>query len=580
MWRNTAIVSAFTAAVLTACSGDENLDPNPENLDPGIQDSGVTPDLGVPPTPDAGQSDAGQPDAGQPDAGPRDGGSPDGGPPPAPQTVAVRGRLRTLGGYLAGNNVYVGQASVLAFGVTPPVNTLTQAAPQLGAYTVILPTNGQVVMVTTGGGYNQTFWPLTTGDQDLVDYNLYLAESAWLEEIAQAHNVDLGGSFPCQTQSLAGQTCVYTSIVGRILDDGAAGQGERRPVGGIPRTAITFEGPDRAPWAVRGPYFLDYTGTSSSTAQNSVVYNDNGNYRGGLYIVFAELSLAAPQPFLPFELRIEWNDGGRNRYFGPTTVQGFRAANTGVNWANIVEAGVPPPPPPVGNIDFDTQVYPLTLPVNQGGLGCQACHSGANGAVPTGNMDLYGAETAYAALTDSNYPDRVNINNPDASLLLTKPLYPAADHPIFAFASPQDAAYQLIRTWIAEGAIRNPPVILPDVSFVDEIRPLLYNDTQSGGLGCVSCHNDAVNQTGGFYVGGDGNALYDELVNEASNNGGRYNEPYRINRGDYPERSLVLANPNRDDQEPHPVKILAGNIDPAYQKILLWIVQGYVNDTP
>jgi hypothetical protein len=260
-------------------------------------------------------------------------------------------------------------------------------------------------------------------------------------------------------------------------------------------------------------------------------------------------------------------------------VQAFRGPGGAVNYANIPETGIIVQPPPV-NIDFDTQVYPLFLPVPQGGLGCQGCHSGAT---PAAGMDLFGAETAYMSLDPAAYPLRVNLAQPQDSLLLTKPLYEAdgvQNHPIFVFASPQDVGYQTILTWIQEGAQRN--VGIPPVSFANDIHTGLYNDTQNGGWGCRACHYDTVTATtapGGFYISGDPAAVYDELVNEAPGDNGLTGELYRINKDpQYTDRSLVLINPLTGNPEPHQVKIFYDNTDPRYLLIYRWIQEGYQNN--
>src|SRR5205823_224258 len=110
------------------------------------------------------------------------------------------------------------------------------------------------------------------------------------------------------------------------------------------------------------------------------------------------------------------------RYFGPVTVKAFRPY--GVSFAVIPETGTPPPANQMG-IDYTTQIYPLFLPVAQGGLGCLGCHTSVNGATPTGNMDLSGGPAAAydKALNPMMFPNRINLTNPSTSLVLVNPLY-------------------------------------------------------------------------------------------------------------------------------------------------------------
>ena len=576
--------------MLAACGGGgdgDDVDTGMPPPDGGVQ---LQPDTGVEPQPDAGvmdaepgrdaDVDAGRPDTGEPPP-----------PPPPPTEVDVSGRVVRLGAFLAGTDTYVASAAVLAYGVTGPdgqsLSAIAGEAPNAGAYSIRVPANGQVIFVTNRAGYNQTFTSVTTREAPIENRRLYIAEAEWLTAIGAAHNVDLNAQFACQTEALAGEQCVYGAIVGRILDDGTAGNGVVRPVADVARGDFTIRGGQtRAEWRVRGPYFLSYTGTPAPEAQASIVYqNGQGEYLGGLYAVFVELPARGVES-IPFEVSIRTGPSGNYRYFGPLRVQSFRSPGTGVVWASIQESGIAPPDQPVENVDFDTQVYPLFLPVNQGGLGCQGCHTNQGGAQPAGGMNLYGgAEAAYASLDPARYPQRVNVQNPAQSYLLVRPLYEAQgpqDHPIFAFASPQDPAYRLIYTWIREGGERDAP--LEPVSFYNQIRTLLYRPTGQGGAGCYTCHVQGVNaQTapGGFYMGGNGNELYEALVNTAPSDPGQYNEAYRINKApNYVGRSLVLTKPLFGNNTEHPVKIFFDNTDPRYQLIYRWIAEGYRNDTP
>lgn len=570
--------------LLPLACGDKAEDPP---VDAGVgDDTGVgRPDTGQP-GPDTGVVvDTGVPDTGSPDTGvdvdggpPPDGGPIDVGPSP---TVNVSGKVIKLGAYLAGTTEGSGQVSVLALGVNPPVSTLSSAdQATVGDYSFALPSNGQVMTFANKLGYFPSYNKITTQAADITGKNLYLAENAWLNAIATAHNVDLTTAFNChappQGNLNPADQCIYAVVVGRILDDGTAGNGTIRPVAGVAKTdfAITGGQGGRA-WYTKGPYFLDYTGTASTSA-TSIVYNDNGTYKGGLYLFFAEIPRTVGPESLDLHVSITYNDNGTNRYFGPIDVKVFRPY--GVTWYSISETGTPPVPP-VEDIDFDNQIYPLFAPVAQGGLGCQGCHTNQGGAAPSGGMNLYGADAAYASLDPARYPQRVNVTNPGVSLLLTKPLYEAVglqDHPIIAFASDQDPAYRLIYQWITEGGIRN--VTLAPVSFANEVRPILYNATNNGGAGCVACHGDAATAGGGFYVGGNADALWAELTQEAPQDNGATGEPYRINKQGQTGASLVLTNPLFGNAEPHPVKIFGGAADPRYQLIYRWIAEGYQNN--
>ncbi|MEL7368907.1 MAG: hypothetical protein AAFN74_08355, partial [Myxococcota bacterium] len=147
----------------------------------------------------------------------------------------------------------------------------------------------------------------------------------------------------------------------------------------------------------------------------------------------------------------------------------------------------------------------------------------------------------------------------------------------------QIVVVSLIYRWIDEDDGQRNNNNLPPVSFYNDVRPLLYLPSGDGGAGCYACHVNNVdedNAPGGLYMGGDGNDLYEALVNTAPNNAGPFDEPYRINRNEYPERSLLLTNPLFGDAEPHPVKVFNNAADTRYQLIYRWISEGYTNDTP
>lgn len=507
--------------------------------------------------------------------------------PPPGQNVYVDGKVTKLGAYLAGNNEYVGQASVLAYGVSPAQTTLSSAdAATLGDYRLSLPSNGQAMLFATKANYYPSYNSVTTQAENLVGKKIYLAENAWINAIAANHNVDLNAPFACHPPALDAATqCIYAIIVGRIVDDGAAGNGTPRPVAGIAKESFTITGATGA-WYTKGPYFLDYNGLpSAELASQTYLDQATGLYKGGLFVAFVEIPQTAGSPYVDLQLSISHADAaaGVTRYFGPAALKVFRPY--GVTWTTLAETGTPggggvPPP---GNVDFDTQIYPLFLTVAQGGLGCQGCHTNQGGATPSAGMNLYGgAETAYNSLNPATYPNRVNLANPDASYLLVRPLYEAngvQDHPIFAFASSQDPAYQLIRAWIAGGAVRT--VAQAPVSFANDVRPLLYNTPATGGAGCRSCHYDGVNRNNApanFYMSNDPQELYDQLVTIAATDSDAYGEGYRINKQAYPERSLILVKPLATSTALHPVKIWSGNTDPRYQLLYRWIAEGYQNN--
>jgi hypothetical protein len=382
--------------------------------------------------------------------------------------------------------------------------------------------------------------------------------------------------------------CEYGVVMGRVVDDGSYDNGTPTPLGDVAKDDFSVAVDTYANWYIKGPYFFLFSGVPDPGAVATKRAQDQatGKYKGGLFAMFIEVPLVGPNSRDVEISAASYAGGPTQRYFGPITVKVFRG---GFTWVTLREGGVapPPPPPPPGEVAFETQVYPLFLPVNQGGFGCLGCHTNEGGAAPAGGMNFYGgAAMAYAALNPAQYPQRVNVQNPGASLLLTKPLYEAdgnQNHPIFAFVSANEPAYKTIYDWIAAGGLYEGQIEVQPVSFYNDIRPLLYRPVAEGGIGCYNCHVsgvDANTAPGGAYFGGDGAALYAELTQEPPTDNGGTGEPYRINKQGNIGASLLLTNPLIGSPEPHEGKIIPNANDPNYQKIYRWIQEGYVNDTP
>lgn len=483
-----------------------------------------------------------------------------------PTTITITGAMHEMGGHFANNHVGVTAASILAYGVAGNITATTAAA---GAYTLAnVPANGQVVLFASKAGYNPTYTAVPVGSTDL-NQSLLLAEGAWVTSLNSTYGVNPGTAFTCQFD--AALQCVYALIIGQILDDGSNDpEGDGVPVAGVSATDFTVTGgDDNVAWRHMGPYFLNANGTVGANSASTT---------SGLYALYVEIpQTAAGYDTLHIELAIQLGTGDTARYFGPTHTAAYRGASTAVTWVDVAETGIPPGGGG-GNIDFGGQIYPLFLPTAQGGYGCQGCHTNQNGATPAGGLNLYGgADVAYAQLDPTQHPTRVNLDDPAASTLLTKPLYQgggAQNHPIFAWVSTQDPAYQLIIQWIQEGALQYSPGA--KVSFVAQIKPLLGNGTGAGGIGCVNCH------TGGnpadLQLDGSATEMYNDLVVEAAVDGSGSGEGFRVNKAGYPERSLLLTNPLAGNTEAHPQKPFASAADPRYQLLYRWVQEGYTND--
>lgn len=512
----------------------------------------------------------------------------DGGPVAPPNTdVYVQGNVYRLDAYLEGQRVALGNAAIRALGV---VGVDPVAADPTGSYRISVPQNGAVILGASRPDYMQSFVQLTVGNQD-VEHDFLMAWENHIDRLATAFGVDnWQEAHPCRTP-LMGQ-CRYVVVMGRIVDDGTEGNGTPAPIGGVAYDDFAFDVNGETGWYKKGPYFFFFNGQPNANVMETQRQRDQQTqqYRGGLFAYFIDYPETGYESVDVTISASSYAGGPATRYFGPTTVKAYRSS---FSWVTVGETGIAPPPPddppppPPQDVDFDTQIYPLLATIPEGGFGCLGCHTSKDGAAPAGGMDFYGGPAAaYAALDPAQYPNRVNVQNPGASTLLTKPLYEVdgnQDHPIFAFVNEQEPAYIQIYGWIQGGAQRNDVPVLPPVSFYNEVRPLLYANTAQGGAGCYTCHVDGVDAAtapGGAYFGGDGNALYDVLVNQPPSNPGPTNEAYRINKQGETGYSLVLTNPTQGNNEPHPAKLFFNANDPRYQTIYRWIAEGYVNDTP
>jgi hypothetical protein len=103
----------------------------------------------------------------------------------------------------------------------------------------------------------------------------------------------------------------------------------------------------------------------------------------------------------------------------------------------------------IGPQSFEADIYPLLQKASQGGQGCASCHTAGGPAALLIMND--GAAAVHARLIAD--PEVVNLLVPEASLLLTKPLYESPpNHPNATWLDVNDPAYKKVHAWITQGA--------------------------------------------------------------------------------------------------------------------------------
>lgn len=199
---------------------------------------------------------------------------------------------------------------------------------------------------------------------------------------------------------------------------------------GIPATAFQInDGTDFV-----GPYFLD---AELAPAPAATATSASG------WVVFFEVAgtLVTVNAVV---------DSGYNMTMPLTPV-----AATAATLAELVVEDGPPELPT--NVSFQNDVVPIF-----DARGCEVCHSGNGIGRDLGNLTLDASPNLiYREVAEELSPGRnvrrVDIENPEASLLLTMPSAedPPDAHPNTTFLSPTDPDYLTIKAWIAAGALDN-----------------------------------------------------------------------------------------------------------------------------
>jgi hypothetical protein len=419
-------------------------------------------------------------------------------------------------------NLFTGEpvsaATVTATGLVAPIETTGDNA---GAYGVDIPIGSVFWAKTYKTGYKYTYDYVDLSQAAAaVEKNLYIVNGPALDAIATAHGKVLNPS--CATIIATAKNAANTA---------------QANVDGVTLAAgVSYEGP----YYLNATNGADTAATYTSASGRMVWFNVCDT--GALAITSGKTTLVTPA----------------GTYYGPA--KSAQLYPGGVSLVNLtVQQGTPPPPPPVEVIiDFPTEIMPIFAK-----YACASCHAEGYSAAATGLYFDENPETVYYTL--SSRPTVVNIANPSASYLLTKPLLEdPANHPNASFEDTYNPDYVKILQWIESGApygVEPPPPVEVELDFAYDIYPIFTN------RGCVGCHTGTA--SGGLDLSLDAATVQNFIINNA------------LVDYTYNDRSALLRNPYcgpnycAADQYPetHPTRVFFQTTDPDYIKMITWIGQ-------
>lgn len=184
-------------------------------------------------------------------------------------------------------------------------------------------------------------------------------------------------------------------------------------------------------------YFFGLAGDPVDPATLAVSTAYNGHSRAGFYNI----------PAGDYQISITYLDGQGNPM---TQLVPITVMSGGVTLARSGGAGGGTPPPGT-NLTFTNDVYPLLQRAALGGDACANCHT-AGGAAALLPYDGPAADVYAKIMGTVNV---VNLDNPELSLLITKPMYEdPPNHPNATYADINDPSLQIILAWIQQGAVQ------------------------------------------------------------------------------------------------------------------------------
>jgi hypothetical protein len=406
-------------------------------------------------------------------------------------------------------------AALATVGMDPPATT-TSAGPS-GAYNMDVLIAGVFWMKASKEGYLSTYEYVRMPQGAYPNKGLYVVDEARLDQVAQAHGKTRSPS--CGT--------VLVEVKNPL------GQGQR-DIAGVRLSGMAYE----------GPYFLGPQNQSApertftSESGRVVFFNvcDTGGTRAS---PGASAQLTIDEPGVP----------------APPTAYLNVYAGGATRGVITVDADVPPAPDlPAAGLVFTDHIYPIFVRE-----ACASCHAHGGQAAATGLYFNGAPREVYDLLRQGS--QRVTLQSPSASLLLSKPLYEEPpNHPNASFPSTEHPEYRALYTWIQEGATYDGEAStssLPtNVSFSTDVYP------RFGALSCNTCHNSALAE-GGVDLTGTPQVVYDNLMAGS------------VVPGSY-QSSTLYTRPNTDyPEQPHAgIKPVTGAEHEYARSVAGWIYEG------
>lgn len=206
------------------------------------------------------------------------------------------------------------------------------------------------------------------------------------------------------------------------------------PLEGIPDTDVKIV--DGLGQTVTTGYFFGLAGDPVDPGTLGLATAYNGRSRAAFYNV----------PAGEYQISITYLNGQGDpmEQLVPITVM-----SGGVTLAKSGSGGGGGGGTPGGNLTFTNDVYPILQRAALGGDACANCHT-IGGAAALLPFDGTPADVHAAILGRINV---INLETPELSLLITKPMYEdPPNHPNATYADINDESLQIFLAWITQGA--------------------------------------------------------------------------------------------------------------------------------